>query len=436
MTDSRPHVVIVGGGFGGLTCARALKRAPVRITLIDRSNHHLFQPLLYQVATGGLNPADIAAPIRGIVRKQQNVQVLLATVLGVDPIKKVLRLDRGELSYDRLVLATGATHSYFGNDAWQRHAPGLKTLGEAIDIRHRVLAAYEAAELETDPAKRAAWQTFCVVGGGPTGVELAGALAELARHTLKRDFRVIEPRASRVVLLEAGPHILATYPEHLRESAKRQLERLGAEVRTGQRVTEITAEGVRVGGEWLPSKTVLWAAGVAASPLGKDVHAPLDRAGRVKVNPDLTAGGFSDVHVIGDLVALEQDGKPVPGVAPAAMQMGHHVAADIKRALAGKPTRPFRYTDKGSLATIGRASAIGDLGFMTLTGFPAWFAWLAIHIVFLIGFRSRVIVLFQWAWAWWTFQRGARLITVPVDQVLPPSPALVSPLRNEGAASP
>ncbi|MCW8139840.1 MAG: NAD(P)/FAD-dependent oxidoreductase [Planctomycetota bacterium] len=415
MSDDRPHVVIVGGGFGGLAAARALRRAPVRITLVDRQNHHLFQPLLYQVATAGLNPADIAAPIRGILRRQKNALMLLADVRRVDVAARRLVLDRTELAYDHLILACGATHSYFGHDEWAEVAPGLKTITDAAEIRHRVLWAFEAAEQEDDPARRATWQTFAVVGGGPTGVELAGALAELARHTLRKDFRRFDPRASRVLLLEAGPALLPAFPEDLRDDARRRLERLGVEVRLGAAVSDITREGLRAGGEWTPARTVLWAAGVAASPLARTLDAPLDRAGRVLVRPDLSVPGHPEVRVVGDMAALEQDGKPVPGVAPAAMQMGRHAAMNVRRALRGLPPLPFRYKDKGSMATIGRAAGVADLGRLRLTGYLGWLAWLFVHLIFLIGFRSRVLVLLQWVWAYVTYERGARLITVPVE---------------------
>lgn len=416
-TDPRPHVVIVGGGFGGLEAARALKGAAVRVTLVDRYNHHLFQPLLYQVATAGLNPADIAAPIRGILRRQKNLQVLLAEVRSVDVPRRRLVTDQGELPYDHLILACGATHSYFGHDEWADAAPGLKTITDAVEIRHRVLWAFEAAEQEAVPERRQAMQTFVVVGGGPTGVEMAGTLAELARHTLKRDFRVVDPRASRVVLFEAGPTLLSAFPEDLREDARRRLERLGAEVRLGAPVTEITREGLRVGGEWVAANTVLWAAGVAASPLGRSLGVPLDRAGRVKVSPDLTIPGAPEVSVVGDMAAFEQDGKLVPGVAPAAMQEGRHAARNVLRRLKGAEPLPFRYVDKGSMATIGRAAGVADLGWLKLTGLLGWLAWLFVHLIFLIGFRNRAIVLFQWIWAYGTFQRGARLITVSVDNL-------------------
>jgi NADH dehydrogenase len=402
-----PHVVILGGGFGGLYAAKALRKAPVRVTLVDRRNHHLFQPLLYQVATAALNPSEIAAPIRAVLRSQKNATVILAEARSVDRAARKVILDDGELGYDHLIVATGATHSYFGKDAWAAHAPGLKTIEDALEIRKRILLAYEAAEREPDEARRKAYLTFVVVGGGATGVELSGALVEISRFALARDFRNIDPRAARVLLLEGLPRILPGFPEGLSASARAQLERLGVEVRTGARVTELDAEGVALGAERIAARTVLWAAGVAASPL--------DRAGRVLVRPDLTLPDDAAVSVIGDLAALEQDGKPVPGVAPAAVQEGRHAVLNILRALRGEPGLPFRYTDKGSLATIGRKAAIADLGRIKLSGFVAWVAWLVVHIFFLIGFRNRFLVLFSWWWAYVTYERGARLITGPVN---------------------
>ena len=410
-------MVIVGGGFGGLYAAKTLAGAPVRVTLVDRRNHHLFQPLLYQVATAALNPSDIAVPLRGVLRKQRNVSVILADATRVDVPGKKLILSDGELPYDYLIVATGATHSYFGRDAWARHAPGLKTIEDALEIRRRVLLAFEAAEREADPGRRRAWLTFAIVGGGPTGVELAGALAEIARHALARDFRAIDPRQARIVLLEGAPRVLPTFPAELSEKAREQLKRLGVEVRTAAKVTEVDGEGVAVGPERVPARTVLWAAGVAASGLGRTLGAPLDRAGRVLVTPGLTVPGRSDLFVIGDLAALEQDGKPVPGVAPAAIQMGRHAGDQIRRALRGEPLKRFRYDDRGMLATIGRAAAVAVFRRARLSGIVAWWAWLAVHIFFLIGFRNRFLVLFGWAWTYLTFRRGARLITETVHSV-------------------
>ena len=406
-----PQVVILGGGFGGLAAARALAAAPARVLVLDRRNHHLFQPLLYQVATAGLSPAEIASPIRRILRRQKNATVLLAEATAVLPDKKRVTLSDGDVDYDWLIVATGATHSYFGHDAWAPFAPGLKTLEDALEIRRRVLVAFEAAEREPEAEKRRPWLTFVVIGGGPTGVEMAGAFAEVARHTLARDFRHIDPTTARVILLEAGPRILAAYPPDLSEKAARQLEALGVQVWTGKGVTAVDADGVQMAGDRLGARTVVWAAGVQGSPLARTLGVPLDRAGRVKVEPDLTVPGRPEIFVIGDLAAIEQDGRPVPGVAPAAMQMGRHAGENLLRAMRGEPPRPFRYRDKGSLATIGRSRAVAVFGAMKLTGFVAWAVWLGIHIFFLIGFRNRILVMLQWAWAYLTYQRGARLIT-------------------------
>ena len=407
---TEPRVVIIGGGFGGLAAARVLARAPVQITLLDRHNHHLFQPLLYQVATAGLSPAEIASPIRRILSAQQNVTVLLAEATAVDPEAKLVHLADGDLSYDQLILATGATHSYFGRDHWSLHAPGLKTLDDALEIRRRVLLAFEKAEREEDAERRRQWLTLVVVGGGPTGVEMAGALAEIARHTLPGDFRHIDPTSARVVLVEAGPRVLAAYPPDLSESARRQLEALGVQVWTGAAVTAVDAEGVQMGGDRLAARTVVWAAGVEASPLARSLGVPLDRAGRVRVEQDLSVPGQPDIFVIGDLAAVESDGNAVPGVAPAAIQMGRHASANVLRRLRGEPTAAFRYRDKGLLATVGRSRAVAVIGRLKLSGFFAWAAWLFVHIVFLIGFRNRFVVLFTWMWAYLTYERSARLI--------------------------
>ncbi|HUO83629.1 MAG TPA: NAD(P)/FAD-dependent oxidoreductase [Thermoanaerobaculia bacterium] len=406
-----PHVVILGGGFGGLYAAKRLARAPIRITLIDRKNHHTFQPLLYQVATAALNPSDIAAPIRSVLRKQKNVTVLLGEALSIDVAARRVVLADGEIGYDFLVVATGVTHSWFGHDEWSRFAQGLKTIEDALEMRRRILVAYEAAEREADLEKRKGWMTFVVVGAGPTGVELAGALAEIARRSLPRDFRHIDTRDARVVLIEGLPRVLNHYPEDLTEKAREQLQRLGVEVRTGTIVTAIDAEGVSIGEERIAARTVLWAAGVKASPLLATLGAPLDRAGRVLVEPSLNIPGHREVFVIGDAAAVTQDGAPVPGVAPAAIQEGKQAALAIRAALEGKPAPPFRYRDKGSLATIGRAAAVADFGWLRLSGYPAWLAWLFIHVLYLIGFRNRLLVMIQWAWAYLTWQRGARLIT-------------------------
>jgi len=412
MSASRPpHVVIIGGGFAGLWAARALAKAPVRITLIDRRNHHLFQPLLYQVATAGLSAPDIAAPLRHILRRQANVEVRLAEVTRVDPQLRRLQLgDAGSLGYDYLLLATGATHAYFGHDEWAKHAPGLKTLDDALYLRRHLLVAFERAEAEPDPARRAAWLNFAIVGGGPTGVELAGTLAEIARHTLKNEFRNIDPGEARVRLIEAGPRVLASFPEDLSARARRQLEKLGVEVSTGVPVTAISEAGYQLGDAFVPARTVVWAAGVAASPLAQSLHVPLDRAGRVIVQPDLSVPGYPDIFVGGDLAAVQSQGRPVPGVAPAAKQMGRHIAAMIRARMAGKPTSAFRYRDFGNLATIGRMAAVVHFGRLKLSGLLAWWFWLAAHVFFLIGFRNRLVVLLNWAWAYWSYQRGARII--------------------------
>jgi NADH dehydrogenase len=410
-----PHVVIVGGGFGGLYAARALRKAPLRITLIDSRNHHLFQPLLYQVATASLNPSDIAKPIRSILRDQKNTTVLLEKANAVDVEKKKVLVDSGELHFDYLIVATGATHSYFGHDNWAADAPGLKTIEDALDIRRRVLLAYEAAEREGDPGARREWLNFVVVGGGPTGVELAGALAEISRHALARDFRRIDPRDARILLLEGGRRILPTYSEEMSARAASQLQRLGVEVRTSAQVTDVNARGVTVGAaETIAARTVLWGAGVSASPLVRSLGAPLDRAGRVLVSDDLSVPGVPSIFVIGDCAAVSWRNGTVPGVASAAMQEGKRAAANIVRMIKGGATEPFRFVDKGSLATIGRAAAVAELGPLRLSGLVAWMAWLSIHIFFLIGFRNRILVLIEWAWAYLTYEKGARLITGPV----------------------
>lgn len=408
------HVVIVGGGFGGLYAARALRGAPVEVTLLDRRNHHLFQPLLYQVATAALSPGDIASPIRWILRRQKNVEVLLADVVRVESGLRVLVLRDGEIPYDYLILATGAAHAYFGHDEWRHVAPGLKTLEDALEIRRRVLLAYERAEREQDSAKRDALLTFVVIGGGPTGVELAGALAEISRESLARDFRHFNPESARIILAEGGPSLLAAFPESLRASARKDLERLGVDVRTGTIVTGVRDGRVEMGNATIDAATILWAAGVAASPLGRTLGVPTDRAGRVLVQPDLTVPGHPEIFVIGDLASLNgPDGKPLPGVAQVAIQMGRHASRNIMRAIARQPYRAFVYKDLGNMATIGRASAIADFGWLRLRGWFAWLAWLFVHIMNLIGFRNRIVVLVQWAWAYFSYQRAIRLITGP-----------------------
>jgi NADH dehydrogenase len=430
---SRPHVVIIGGGFGGLAAARELAKADVQITLIDRRNHHLFQPLLYQVATAALNASDIAYPIRAALAKQKNARVLLGAATSIDVDKKRVELEGGVLDYDYLILATGATHSYFGKD-WADLAPGLKTVEDALEIRRRIFLAYEAAEREALPASQREWLTFVVVGAGPTGVELAGALGEIGLHTLANDFRTIDPTQVRVVLFEGGDRVLAAYPPKLSLAAQKSLERRRVEVRLNARVTAIDEDGVtylRDGKEErLGAHTVLWAAGVQASPLGKSLGVPLDRAGRVEVLPDLSIPGHPEVFVIGDLAkTMTKDGTQVPGVAQGALQGGKHAAKIIKSELGdradGNPVDPvaerpaFSYWDKGNMATIGRASAVVATKRVAIHGLVAWLAWWAVHILFLVGFKNRILVMFSWAWSWLSFKRGARLITGEVSK-LPP----------------
>ncbi|MET0654963.1 MAG: NAD(P)/FAD-dependent oxidoreductase [Pseudoxanthomonas sp.] len=412
MNENRvPHLIVVGGGFGGLWATRALGNAAIRITLVDRCNHHLFQPLLYQVATAGLSSPDIAAPLRHILRNQRNVEVRLAEVRDIKAEARTVILDDGSrLHFDYLLLASGATHAYFGHDEWAKHAPGLKTLDDALQLRRHLLLAFERAEAESDPVARAAWLNFAIVGGGPTGVELAGTLAEIARHTLTNEFRNINPSDARVRLIEAGPRVLSSFPEDLSEKARKQLEKLGVEVSTGTAVTDIDESGYRLGDEFIAARTVVWAAGVAASPLAKSLDVPLDRAGRLLVRPDLSVPGYPEIFVAGDLASVQQSGKAVPGVAPAAKQMGRHVAAAIRARLANRTPTDFRYKDYGNLATIGRMAAIVHFGKLKLSGLLAWWFWLAAHVFFLIGFRNRLVVLLNWAWAYWSYQRGARII--------------------------
>ncbi|MET0756000.1 MAG: NAD(P)/FAD-dependent oxidoreductase [Pseudoxanthomonas sp.] len=412
MNENRaPHLIVVGGGFGGLWATRALGNAAIRITLVDRCNHHLFQPLLYQVATAGLSSPDIAAPLRHILRNQRNVEVRLAEVRDIKAEARTVILDDGSrLHFDYLLLASGATHAYFGHDEWAKHAPGLKTLDDALQLRRHLLLAFERAEAESDPVARAAWLNFAIVGGGPTGVELAGTLAEIARHTLTNEFRNINPSDARVRLIEAGPRVLSSFPEDLSEKARKQLEKLGVEVSAGTAVTDIDESGYRLGDEFIAARTVVWAAGVAASPLAKSLDVPLDRAGRLLVRPDLSVPGYPEIFVAGDLASVQQSGKAVPGVAPAAKQMGRHVAAAIRARLANRTPTDFRYKDYGNLATIGRMAAIVHFGKLKLSGLLAWWFWLAAHVFFLIGFRNRLVVLLNWAWAYWSYQRGARII--------------------------
>jgi len=398
-----PHVIIIGGGFAGLDAARVFANARVRVTLLDRHNHHVFQPLLYQVATAALSPGDIASPIRWILRHQHNVEVFLADVTAIDTAARTV--------------ATGANHAYFGHDDWAKRAPGLKTLDDALEMRRRVLLAFEAAERETDLEAQRRLLTFVIVGGGPTGVELAGALGEIARHTLRGNFRHVRPESSRILLLEGGPSVLATFPEKLRRAAQKSLEKLGVEVRTGCVVTAVDADGVTAGGERIPAQTILWAAGVAASPLAKSLGVPLDRAGRVAVEPALNLEVHPEVFVVGDLCAFVQDGKPLPGVAQVAKQEGAHAARNVLRAIRGEPLQPFRYINFGNVATIGRGSAVVDIGPFRVSGWFAWLFWLFLHIFWLIGFRNRIAVLSEWAWSYVTFQRRIRLITGNKDQM-------------------
>ncbi|MBL8211999.1 MAG: NAD(P)/FAD-dependent oxidoreductase [Bryobacterales bacterium] len=420
----KPHqVVIIGGGFGGLYAARRFSGAPVKVTVIDRRNFHLFQPLLYQVATGGLSPGDIAAPIRTTLRRQKNAEVLLGTVTDLKPDAKLVVVDNTrEIAYDSLIVATGATHSYFGRPEWEKFAPGLKTLEDATEIRRRLLFAFEAAEREASPELRREWLTFVIVGGGPTGVELAGAIGEVANQTLRDEFRHINPEESRIILLDASPRILSTYPEELSAQAVNQLIGLNVRTRTGLRVTNIDERGVTYlnngDEEHIAARSVFWAAGVQASPMGKLLYdrtgAKLDRAGRVVVQPNLSIEGFPEIFVIGDLAAVVSEGKPVPGVAPAAMQMGRFAADEIRRRVQGQAEPgTFRYMDKGSLAVIGRAHAVADFGSVRLSGLIAWLAWLFIHLMYLVGFQNRILVFVQWAFHYFTFSRGARIIVGP-----------------------
>lgn len=418
----RPAVVIIGGGFGGLSAAKALADAPVDITLIDRSNHHLFQPLLYQVATAGLSPADIAQPIRAILRRQENATVILDEVTRIDPVERLVETPDLRFKYDYLIVAAGARHSYFGNDSWEHLAPGLKTIADATEIRGRVLLAFEVAEKSRTPKELAAALTFVVVGGGPTGVEMAGAISELARFTLRRDFRRINPAQARVILVEAGPRLLPTFSEANSASALRQLEKLRVEVRVGCPVTQVLKTEVRIGEESISTQTVVWAAGNKASPLGGMLGAETDRAGRVRVLPDLTIPGHPEIQAIGDLITATFDkGKPVPGVSPAAMQAGTHAAKNILRQIHGQSPDHWEYFDKGSMATIGRNAAVAEIGRLAFAGFPAWLAWAFVHLFFLIGFRNRSAVFLQWAWAYFTYAKGARLIPRPASDwsVLP-----------------
>ena len=407
-----PRVVIIGGGFGGLSAARALARAPVRVLLIDRRNHHVFQPLLYQVATAALSPGDIASPIRYILRKQRNLDVWLAEAVAIDPERRIVQLHDGEVSYDHLIISAGAAHAYFGHDEWREHAPGLKTLEDALDMRRRVLLAFEQAERETDRLRQRRLLTFVVIGGGPTGVELAGSLAEISRHALAHDFRAIDPESARVILIEGGPSVLSSYPPELSAFARKALEKRGVAVWTGSVVSHVEAGKVHVGSEIIEAGTILWAAGVSASPLGASLGAPRDRAGRVLVNEDLTVPGHPEISVVGDLAALKDaSGAWLPGVAQVAIQQAAHAARNIQRVIGGEPRRAFTYKNLGNLATIGRNSAVADLPHLKMKGYLAWLFWLFVHILKLIGFRSRLSVMTQWAFSYLTYQRAVRLIT-------------------------
>jgi NADH:ubiquinone reductase (H+-translocating) len=422
------RVVILGGGFGGLGAALHLKRAPVQVTLIDRCNFHLFQPLLYQVATGTLSPANIASPLRTILRRQRNARVMLAEATRVDVANKRVILSDGAIDYDTLVVATGSSHQYFGHDEWEQYAPGLKTIEDATDMRRRILLAFEAAERETDPERTRAWLTFVIVGGGPTGAELAGALGEIAADSLRHDFRRIDPTSSHIVLVEGTDRVLPSYPPKLSAAAHRMLGHLKVTVRTGTMVVDIQANGVTVKAgdrtDTIPTHTILWAAGVLASPLGKQIAeetgAPADRAGRMLVAPDMTVPGHPEIFVIGDLANFShQTGKPLPGVAQPAIQQGKYVAEVIKARFKGKTVKPFHYFDKGNLAVIGRAKAVADLNFIGLSGLPAWLIWIFIHLLYIVEFQNRLLVALQWAWLYFTWGRSARLITgknpLPLD---------------------
>jgi NADH:ubiquinone reductase (H+-translocating) len=417
LQDNWPHVVIIGGGFAGINAAKALSRAPVRLTVLDRKNHHTFQPLLYQVALAVLSPAEIASPIRSIMRRARNAQVLLGEVTGFDLQNRLVKMGSTELGYDYLIVAAGATHAYFGHPEWEKTAPGLKSIEDAIEIRRRVLVAFENEEREALIKGLHPMLNFVVIGAGPTGVELAGAISDISRRYMQHDFRGIDPKQARIVLLEAGPRVLPAYPEDLSQSAEKQLRDLGVEVRTHAMVTNVEPGWVTVGQERIPATVILWGAGVAASPLGRMLGAPTDKAGRVLVSPDLSVPGHPEVFVTGDLAASKmKDGRLVPGLAPAAIQMGKFAARQIKRSIAGKPREEFHYLDKGTLATIGRSKAVADLGKLHFSGYFAWLAWLFIHLFFLIGFRNRLMVMAEWAWDYITYNHSARLITDTAEE--------------------
>jgi NADH dehydrogenase len=425
---SQHRVVIVGGGFGGLSAALTLKRDPVQVTLVDRCNYHLFQPLLYQVATGTLSPANIASPLRNILKRHKNTRVLLAEATRIDAANRRVILSDGSVEYDSLIVSTGSSHQYFGHDEWEQFAPGLKTIEDATDMRRRILLAFETAERESDLEKLRAWMTFVIVGGGPTGAELAGALGEIANDTLRRDFRNIDPSKARIILVEGTNRVLPVYPPKLSASARRMIERLGVTVRTSAIVTNVDGESVTVREgdktETIPTRTILWAAGVLGSPLGRivaqETGAPIDKAGRISVEPDLTVPGHPEIFVIGDLANfVHQTGKPLPGVAQPAIQEGRYAAKVIARRLRGEKSRPFHYFDKGNLATIGRGAAVADLNWLRLSGFPAWLLWIFVHLMYIVEFQNRLLVFVQWAWFYFTYDRSARLITgknpLPLD---------------------
>ena len=419
-TSSVPRVVIIGAGFAGLNAAKALAGAPVRVTLLDRKNHHTFQPLLYQVALAVLSPAEIATPIRTVLRGARNIDVLLGEVKSFNLAQRTVIADGLEVGYDYLIVAAGATHAYFGHPEWAHIAPGLKTIEDSLEIRRRVLLAFEMAEREAIAKGEHVDLNFVVIGAGPTGVELAGAISDISKRYMAHDFRAIDPKRARIILLEGGPRVLPAYPPDLSASAEKQLRDLGVEVRTNALVTNVAPNLVTVGQEKIPATVVLWGAGVSASPLGKLLGVPTDKAGRVIVEPDLTIPGHPEIQVIGDLAASVENGKPVPGVAPAAIQMGKFAARQVRRAIKGQPREPFHYLDKGSLATIGRSKAVADLGKLHFSGYFAWLAWLFIHLLFLIGFRNRIMVMLEWAWAYITYSQGARLITGEAESTASP----------------
>jgi NADH:ubiquinone reductase (H+-translocating) len=421
--QTRPRVVIIGAGFAGLNAAKVLAAVPVQVTVVDKKNHHTFQPLLYQVALAVLSPAEIATPVRTVLRRAANTHVLLGEVKGIDAERRLVRLEDASLNYDYLIVAAGATHAYFGHPEWAGFAPGLKTIEDAIEIRRRVLLAFETAEREAIASQVKLDLNFVVIGAGPTGVELAGAIADISKRYMEHDFRAIDPARARILLLEGGPRVLPAYPPDLSASAEKQLREMGVEVRTHAMVTNVGRDSVTVGNEKIPATVLLWGAGVSASPLGKMLGAPTDKAGRVLVEPDLTVPGHPEIFIVGDLAAAKTtNGNFIPGVAPAAIQMGRFAARQIRRSLEGKPREPFHYVDKGSLATVGRSKAVADLGKLHFSGYFAWLAWLFVHLLFLIGFRNRIMVMMEWAWAYFTYNQGARLITETPHEVAEEQP--------------